>query len=377
MSVYKQEGSKFFWYGFTFKGRRVQKSAKVTNQREAENIEKAAWVQLARGEVGIEDKPEAERKTIGKMLDALVEDFKDRKKDTIKNLNLIAMVKSELGEHFADDFKTADVKSYVRELRTPKKSSKKGRQSKSSLANSTIKHRLQVLASAYELENETREDNDVEPLRVPRYPKKKRKKDLKEADARTGFLRRAEFDLLRSHLPDDLKDFALFAYITGWRKNAIATLEWSDVRDGNIYLRGVNSKNGDPYYVPIFGELVELIERRKEAAIKMGSTVVQDSPVFHRDKQVIVEFRKSWATACVAAKCQGRIFHDLRRSAARNLIRSGVAKDVVKQIGGWKTDSMLTRYNVTGEEDLEDAMQKLTAYSAVESKKVVAMGSSR
>lgn len=174
MSVYKQEGSKYFWYGFMFKGKRVQKSTKVTNQREAENIEKAAWTQLARGEVAIADKPEAERKTIGRLLDALVDDFKDRKKDTTKNLNLIAMVKSELGEHYADDFKTKDVKSYVRELRKPRKSKTKGRQSKS-LSNSTIKHRLQILASAYEVENAVREDEDFPPLRVPRYPKKKKR----------------------------------------------------------------------------------------------------------------------------------------------------------------------------------------------------------
>ncbi len=65
------------------------------------------------------------------------------------------------------------------------------------------------------------------------------------------------------------------------------------------------------------------------------------------------------------------LFHDLRRSATRNLIRSGVSKDVAKQVGGWKTDSMLSRYNVTVEEDLRDAMQKVTAYNEAESKKIV------
>ena len=53
------------------------------------------------------------------------------------------------------------------------------------------------------------------------------------------------------------------------------------------------------------------------------------------------------------------MFHDLRRSAARQLIRSGTSKDVAKMVGGWKTDSMFSRYNVTGEEDLRDAMEKV------------------
>ncbi len=52
MSLYKKPGSKFWWYAFTFKGTRIQKSTKVENRREAENIEKAAWTQFARGEVG-------------------------------------------------------------------------------------------------------------------------------------------------------------------------------------------------------------------------------------------------------------------------------------------------------------------------------------
>jgi len=370
MSVYKQEGSKYFWYGFTFKGKRVQKSTKVTNQREAENIEKAAWTQLARGEVAIADKPEAERKTVGKLLDALVEDFKARKKDSVKNLNLIATVRSDLGDRWADTLTTAGIKEYVSSLRKAPRKKQKGRRSKS-LADSTIKHRLQILASAFEIENFAREEAKLPLLLVPRFPK------LTQDNARDGFLNRAPFDVLYSHLPADLKDFALFAYLTGWRKSAIAKLEWSDVRGGNIYLRGVYSKNKNPYYVPILGELVQLIERREQAAIKMGSAIVQDSAVFHRDGERIDEFRKSWATACEKAGCDGLLFHDLRRSAARQLIRSGTSKDVAKMVGGWKTDSMFSRYNVTGEEDLRAAMEAVTKYNEAESKKVVAMKAGR
>jgi integrase len=373
MSVYKQKGSKFFWYSFVFKGRRVQKSSKVTNQREAEGIEKAAWTQLARGEVNIADKPEAERKTIGQLLDALVEDFKDRKKNTPKNLNLIATVKSELGDRYADTFKTKDVMSYVRELRKPQKP-KNGRRSKS-LSNSTIKHRLQVLVSAYEVENVAREDEDFPPLRVPRYPKKKKKDDLKEADARQGFLDRARFDVLLRHLPEDLRDYCLFAYLTGWRKSAVAGLEWSDVRDGRVYLRGVLSKNKTPYYVPILGELAKLIERRKEAReVNVNDTVVLTNLVFHRGGEPVQEFRKSWASACKAAGLPaGQLFHDLGRSSCRNLIRSGCDRDTAKSIGGWKTDSILIRYNIITEDDVQQGMQKVIAYNEVESQKVVSI----
>jgi integrase len=368
MSVYKRDGSRFFWYKFHFKGEKVEKSTKVENRREAENIEKAAWTQLARGEVGIQDKPKADRRSIGQLLDALENDFKARKKDGTKNLNLIAVVRKDLGDRWADSLTTAAVTEYISSLRKPQKSKQKGRRSKS-LANSTIKHRLQILASAYELENQAREETKLDPLTVPRFPK------LSEDNARSGFLNRSQFDVLYSRLPDGLKDFALFLYITGWRRGAVASLEWSDILDGNIYLRGVHSKNGKPYYVPILGELVGLVARRREArSITTDSGVLLSSLVFHRgDGKQINEFRKSWATACRAAGCPGTLVHDMRRSAARNLLRSKVNKDVVKMIGGWKTDSMLSWYNVTSEEDLRDAMEKVTKYNEAESKKVVSM----
>ena len=368
MAVYKR--GKTWWYGFWFKGKRVQESTKVENRREAENIEKAAWTQLARGEVGIEDKPEEERRTIGQLLDVLVDDFKARNKDNTKNLNLIATVRKDLADRWADALTTVALTEYISGLRKPQKP-KKGRRSKS-LADSTIKHRLQILATAYELENRAREEAKLDPLIVPRFPK------LLQDNARSGFLNRAPFDVLYSHLPEHLKDFALFAYLTGWRRNAIATLEWSDVRDGNIYLRGVYSKNKKPYYVPVLGELVQLIERRKELrTVKTDAGVTISSLVFHHAGEPIVEFRKSWSTACKKAGCEGRLFHDLRRSAARQLIRSGVTKDVARQLGGWKTDSMFSRYNVCDEEDLRDAMQKVTAYNKSESQKVVAIGANR
>jgi integrase len=82
------------------------------------------------------------------------------------------------------------------------------------------------------------------------------------------------------------------------------------------------------------------------------------------------DFRTTWESACVragvgtivCARCHGPkiaeiagaamhkvqdktlqvfglIFHDLRRTAARNLRRAGIAEGVIMSIGGWKTRS--------------------------------------
>jgi integrase len=53
---------------------------------------------------------------------------------------------------------------------------------------------------------------------------------LSEVDnARTGFLEPADFAALREHLPAWLADATTFAYLTGWRRGEVATLEWRDV----------------------------------------------------------------------------------------------------------------------------------------------------
>jgi hypothetical protein len=106
--------------------------------------------------------------------------------------------------------------------------------------------------------------------------------------------------------------------------------------------------------VPIDGALEKVIERRRAARqVKTASGLLLASFVFHHEGKPAANFRKAWATACVVAglgrftcrpcekpesghRCQecntdalkysGRLFHDLRRSAVRDMVRAGRAK---------------------------------------------------
>ena len=73
------------------------------------------------------------------------------------------------------------------------------------------------------------------------------------------------------------------------------------------------------------------------------------------------DFRGAWTKACAAAKVPGLLFHDLRRTAARNLRRAGVAEGVIMKIGGWKTRSVFERYAIVSQSDIREAMTKLEA----------------
>jgi integrase len=168
----------------------------------------------------------------------------------------------------------------------------------------------------------------------------------------------------------------LFGYLVGWRKGEIASLAWADVDGDVIRLRAENSKNGDGRLIVLEGELATLIERRKAARQTRTAESVKtlDSLIFHRNGLPIGDIRKAWGTACKLTGIR-RLFHDLRRTAVRNMIRAGVGEKVAMEVSGHKTQSMLDRYNIVSETDLRLAMRRTQDYlkAHVEEARIITM----
>jgi integrase len=57
----------------------------------------------------------------------------------------------------------------------------------------------------------------------------------------------------------------------------------------------------------------------------------------------------------------GRLFHDFRRTAVRNLERAGVSRSAAMKMTGHKTETVYSRYAIISESDLQEAAAKLTA----------------
>lgn len=94
--------------------------------------------------------------------------------------------------------------------------------------------------------------------------------------------------------------------------------------------------------------------------------------ISHRTGRPIREFRKAWKTACTKAGI-GRLFHDLRRSACRNMVAAGVPQVTAMALSGHKTDSMFRRYAIVAESDLRTALRTTQQYLKTVKENVVAM----
>ncbi len=347
MGVFKR--GRFYWYSFNYRNVRVQKSTRQGDREEAKKLMAAERSRLARVEAGLEA-PEAEQKhrnvTVGELLSRLEHHYHSEGKASPQNVSTLAVTRRAFGQVRAASLTVEDIEDYTR------------RQLAKGKANATVNRITGIVARAFRLAR----------LRPPEY------RHLTEAhNVRKGFFTVEEFEAVAVRLPPDLRDFCRFAFLTGWRKGEIASLRWSDVQDGVVRLRGENSKNRESRHVPLQGELTEIIERRRaERAVETPSGVALAEHVFHREGSPIAEFRKSWATACRKADVH-RLFHDLRRSAVRNLVRAGVPQSVAMKISGHKTASVFRRYDITDERDLREAIMRVEQYRKAEGEKVVAM----
>jgi integrase len=194
---------------------------------------------------------------------------------------------------------------------------------------------------------------------------------LREDNVRRGFFEPAQFEAVRLALPVALRPVMTFAYLTGWRlKSEILGLEWRQVdwAGRSVRLDPGTTKNREGRTYPFTAALETLLTEQlaEHERLKKQNKIV--SLVFHRDGERIKNFRGAWAKACTAAGCPGRIPHDFRRTAVRNLERASVPRSSAMAMVGHKTEAIYRRYAIVDAGALRDAADKIDAAAIVTGK---------
>ena len=188
---------------------------------------------------------------------------------------------------------------------------------------------------------------------------------LTENNVRTGFSEYEEFLALRNALPTFLYPVVTFGYYTGWRVTEVLNLQWRQVslEEAEVRLDPGTTKNGKGRVIYLDGELLDTMKEQRDFVLSLQRERGEIIPwVFVNPDTVdrIRYFRRPWIHACKQVGLDGRIFHDFRRTAVRNMVRAGVPEVVAMSISGHRTRSVFDRYNIVSEEDLREAARRIS-----------------
>jgi len=363
-SIYKLKGTRFWWISYYSGGKRRAESSESTRKGDAERLLAQRLGDKARGVVVA---PGVGRITFEEAAQAVLDDFRANGKRSID------VVERRIEKHLAPAFggrrmagiSVAHVAAYTAKRKGDVVVVRKARKEEDGtdvpavtrpVSNGEVNRELQVLKRMFNL-----------AVQQGRLLSRPHVAMLREDNVRTGFFEPDQLAAVVRRLPLELGAVIRFAAVTGWRvPSEVLLLQWKnvDLRAGEVWLDPGATKNREGRTWPLTAELRAVLEAQwaEHERLRTGGRLCPW--VFHRDGERIISLHRAWRTACRGAGCPGRIPHDLRRTAVRNLVRAGVPEAVAMKLTGHKTRSVFERYNIVSSGDLRAAVRLLDGASA-------------
>jgi integrase len=334
-----------WWISYSVHGKRHREAAHTTNRNDAVKLLK---LRIGQAGMGRPVAPLTEKTTLDDLIAMVTAHYAA---NGLKSAKRIPIAAKHLREFFGGDSKARDITSDRITAYVAYRQEQKAKNASINIEQAFLRRGFTLAARAGKV--------SATPLMSM----------LHLDNARTGFFEREQFAAVFRHLPDHLKPVAQVAYHTGWRRAEILSRQWRhvDLERGVIRLEPNETKNGRGREFPLYAmpELRAVIEAQRarvsEIERRTGRII---SVVFVNDfGDPLVDFRNSWKTSCRAAGVPGRLFHDFRRTAVRNLERASVPRSTAMKLTGHLTDSIYNRYAIVDSAMLEEGVAKLAAMS--------------
>jgi integrase len=210
--------------------------------------------------------------------------------------------------------------------------------------------------------------------RVPHMPKSV------EDNVRHGFLEFDGYEDVLELLPLSLKSLFVIGYHIGNRKGALLDLKWTQVDFRNGVIRFIRMQNRKPVPIaaPIYGDMQRWLSQQRAFRDKhfpqcefvffwypVDCEIAPVSKKGHGGRRgtpgsQIKSFYDSWRAAVKNAGMPNLLFHDLRRSAVRNMVEKvGMSEKRAMEISGHKKRSCFERYHIVSLADVQESGTKM------------------
>ena len=322
-------------------GRRVQESTRSRTKTDADRALRAKLTEIDEGRFS----KDLANLRFEHLFDTIEEEYHVEGRKSMSRVRLsFKHLREHLGHLRVVEISTRALREYRRVRR------------REGAAPATINQEFAHLRRAMEL---VRQDHPS--FRIPKVPK------LTVNNARQGFVDDVQVQRLLAELPEYLQGPTGFAYVTGWRRSEVFGLRWKDVDWRSMEISLETSKNGEGRVIPFSAlpRLGEILHRAKEETASIQKDADRIVPlVFHKNGNPVRDTRKDRREATKAAGLEGVLFHDLRRSAVRNMERAGVPRSVAMKVTGHKTESIYARYAIVDSIAMSEGLAKLAAMRA-------------